>query len=93
MQELYSPKAYPEAIRKLILESGQIGMELANRWMLGWPKTVKSLIQSGEYQQAYKYQLKQERTILATEPNYSHLTRTELYQFMGQTLAPPAASM
>lgn len=60
MQELYSPKAYPEAIRKLIQESGQIGIELANRWMLGWPKTVKSLIQSDEYPQAFKYQLGRE---------------------------------
>ena len=34
----------------------QTAIEIANRWMLGWPKTVKGLIATREYLEALKYQ-------------------------------------
>jgi hypothetical protein len=47
MQTLYKPKAYPDEIYLLVTQS-RMGIELANRWMLGWPKAVMALIEAGE---------------------------------------------
>ena len=44
MQSLYNEDIYPDQVREMILESGQIGMEIANRWMIGWPKRVVNLL-------------------------------------------------
>jgi hypothetical protein len=37
MQTIYLPGTYPDQIKQVILSEGQVGVELANRWMLGWP--------------------------------------------------------
>ena len=89
MQDLLSPKAYPENLRKAIQAQGQVGIELANRWMLGWPGKVKALIAAEQYQAAFEYQVEQERNLLETQKDYSHLARHELMELFGQPAEPP----
>jgi hypothetical protein len=50
MQELVKPNAYPPEVRaKLLAMSSQTAREIANRWMLGWPKRVQRLIAENYY--------------------------------------------
>jgi len=89
MQDLLSPKTYPETIKQEILKEGQVGIELANRWILGWPGRVKALIAAEQYQVAFEYQVEQERNLLATQKDYTHLARHELMELFGQPAEPP----
>jgi hypothetical protein len=89
MQALYKPSAYPQAIRSQIEAMPQLAVEIANRWMLGWPKTVQALIESGEYLTALKSQEQQERDVLASETT-RHLARHEIAELYGLTAAPPS---
>lgn len=88
MQELLKPKAYPEYLRNLITRS-RMGTELANRWMLGWPKRVKALIEAGEYQAAFEMQLKQEIDVEANAAQYQHLSSWEKREVTGLRESPP----
>ena len=49
MQELYQAKLYPQETRAQIVAMGSLAVEIANRWMLGWPERVKGLLRTGEY--------------------------------------------
>ena len=89
MQDLLLPKAYPENLRKVIQAQSQVGIELANRWMLGWPGRVKALIAAKQYQVAFEYQVDQERNILETQKDYTHLARHELMELFDQPAYPP----
>lgn len=88
MQSLYSPKAYPAPIRNEMLSMGGLTVEIANRWMLGWPKTVKALIKSGEYLEALKRQEAEERDLFS-RVDLRHLARHEICEEYGLTPMPP----
>ena len=89
MQNLIKPNEYPEALRNLISQT-RIGIELANRWMLGWPGRVKSLIKAGEYPAAFTNQVEQDRK--ADIPEYNHLSSWEKREVMGMTEEPPTVA-
>lgn len=65
-------------------------IEIANRWVLGWPEAVTALIESGEYLEALENQERQEREILASAGT-GYLARHEILQEFGLSLSPPAA--
>lgn len=88
MQDLYKPKKYPEALRSLITQS-RMGIELANRWMLGWPEKVQALIESQEYQAAFEMQLGQEIEAEANAAQYNHLSNWEKQELAGLSASPP----
>lgn len=88
MQTLYTQKAYPEQIRAVINQSGQMGIELANRWMLGWPKRVKRLLAANEYKEAFLNQLEQEKEAIAANSE-TWLAPLEKVQMAGLSLEPP----
>lgn len=88
MQDLYKPKKYPEALRSLITQS-RMGIELANRWMLGWPEKVQALIEAQEYQAAFEMQLEQEIEAEANAAQYSHLSSWEKREVLGLSASPP----
>lgn len=69
----------------------QTAIEIANRWMLGWPKTVKGLIASGEFLEALKSQEEQEIRI-KLDTSMNHLSSWEKNEVMGLTAEPPAPS-
>ena len=89
MQDLHKPHEYPEELRKLTTQS-RMGIELANRWMLGWPGRVKALIEAGEYPAAFTNQLEQEIEAEANAANMSHLSSFEKAELMGLSKCPPA---
>jgi len=89
MQDVYQKKAYPPEILLVVSNSGRMGIELANRWMLGWPKRVKALILAGEYLAAFQYQLEREKDSLARASNMSHLVPREIAELYGLSMEPP----
>lgn len=89
MQNLYRPNEYPEDLRKLITQS-RMGIELANRWLLGWPGRVQALIEADEYHAAFEMQLEQEIEAEANAAQYSHLSSWEKREVLGLSKAPPA---
>lgn len=89
MQEIYSPKTYPPETRQAILAMGSLAVEIANRWMLGWPDRVKALLKSGEYLQALKDQRESEATVNAKAADLTHLARHEINEMYGLSQEPP----
>jgi len=87
MQNLYKPQAYPIELQSLITQS-RMGVELANRWMLGWPERVKGLIEAQEYQAAFEMQLEQEIEAEANSAQYSHLSSWEKREILGLSESP-----
>ena len=91
MQSLYNPSQYPPDLRQKISKMSQTAIEIANRWALGWPQTVKDLIATGEYLAALKNQEREEVRV-KLEPGLSHLSSWEKAQEYGLSQHPPAAS-
>lgn len=91
MQELYRPKAYPIEIRRAIYSQSSLGIAIANRWMLGWPKQVAALIAQTEYQAAFLAQAEKEREALAnlSQQDWGHLAQHEKMQMLEINPAPP----
>lgn len=88
MQQLYSPKTYPPEIQQRLKTMPPLAIEIANRWLLGWPQATKDLLKSGQYLEALKAQEQQERDVLS-QPGNSHLARHEIVQEFGLSLSPP----
>lgn len=91
MQDLYTPQKYPKPIRDKLATMPPLAIEIANRWMLGWPKIVKGLIDSGEYLEALMSQEERERDIL-TRDDLRHLARHEIAELYGLSPMPPTPS-
>lgn len=92
LPEIYRKHAYPEAVIAVIEESGQTGIEIANRWMLGWPQRVKALLEADEYLAAFQYQLEVERAAYASAFDMSHLAPREIAELYGLSMEPPTSS-
>lgn len=89
MQSLYNADMYPDEIREMICESGETGIEIANRWMIGWPKRVVKLLVEDRYEDVFQYQLLQEQDVIARASNLSHLAPTEIVIMSGLSVEPP----
>lgn len=89
MQALYKPNQYPPEIRAKLKLMPPLAIEIANRWMLGWPKAVQELIEAGQYLEALRNQESEEREVLSN-PGNSHLARHEIVQEYGLSLSPPS---
>lgn len=88
MHPLYSPQKYPADVAQQIRQMPPLATEIANRWMLGWPKRVKALLEAGQYLDALKAQEKSEREALSS-PGMNHLAQHEKAEVMGLDPAPP----
>jgi len=89
MQELIQPNAYPADVRaKLLAMSSQTAREIANRWMLGWPKRVQRLIEAHYYLEALADQTEQEERA-KMDTSLNHLSNWEKAQVYELSLAPP----
>lgn len=91
MQSLHSPSSYPTPVRRKLELMPPLAVEIANRWMLGWPERVKALLSTGEFLPALKAQEETEREVLANE-TAKHLARHEVMQEHGLSPAPPMTS-
>ena len=93
MENLLKEGKYPQELRQTIYSKSSLGVAIANRWMLGWPKTVEELIASNQYQAAFLEQEETERKTLAElSQNWSHLAQHEKMQMMEINPAPPMTS-
>lgn len=81
---------YPAPVRIAIESLGALAVEIANRWLLGWPDRVKGLLASGEYLEALTTQHDTEASVLADAANLRHLARHEIAELYGLSVAPPA---
>jgi len=90
IEELYSPKTYPRPVADQIEQMGALAVSIANRWLLGWPKRVTSLLKSGTYLDSLSSQVGQEKDILANEANLRHLARREILELYEIRESPPA---
>ena len=88
MQELYRPNSYPVPIKAALKTMPPLATEIANRWMLGWPKRVTALIEANEYLPALTEQEESERTAYSN-PGNQHLARHEIAELYGLTAEPP----
>jgi hypothetical protein len=89
MQAIHNPQQYPPETLAELKRMPALAIEIANRWALGWPQTVKALVESGEYIDALKSQESQERDVLSS-PGNSHLARHEVAEMYGLSLKPPS---
>jgi hypothetical protein len=89
MHSLYNADVYPDQVREMILQSGQTGIEIANRWMAGWPKRVVNLLIQDMYGDVFQHQLLQEQDVIARAFNLSNLAPTEVVVMSGLSLEPP----
>ena len=90
IEELYSPKTYPRPVADQIEQMGSLSVSVANRWLLGWPKRVKSLLEAATYLDGLSLQVDQEKLILANEANLRHLARREILELYEIRESPPA---
>lgn len=90
MQELVKPNAYPPEVREKVLAMSQTGREIANRWMLGWPKRVQRLIAENYYLEALTEQTRQEERA-KMDTSLNHLSSWEKAQVWELSLAPPTS--
>jgi len=90
MQQPVYLQKYPKEIQNFLKLATPLMIEIANRWVLGWPEAVTALIDSGEYLEALENQEHQEREILS-QPGLNHLARHEILQEYGLSLSPPVA--
>ena len=94
MQALLKPGKYPMEVRKAIFSQSSLGIAIANRWMLGWPKRVDSLLVEAEYQAAFLTQVETERQALLSlsQQDWGHLAEHEKMQMLEVNPAPPMIS-
>jgi hypothetical protein len=90
MQELVKPNAYPIEVREEVLAMSQTAREIANRWMLGWPKRVQRLIAENYYLEALAEQTRQEERA-KMDTSLNHLSSWEKAQVWELSLAPPTS--
>lgn len=91
MQSIHKPSQYPAPVLAELQQMPALAIEIANRWALGWPQTVKALVDAGEYLDALKSQERQEREVLSN-PGNSHLARHEITEIYGLSSSPPTPS-
>lgn len=68
-----------------------LATEILNRWMLGWPKRVKVLLDAGELMPLLISQEVQEREVYS-EPGNRHLAWHEMAELYGLSAAPPLST-
>ena len=90
--DLYRSNHYPPPVRASICALEPLGLEVANRWMLGWPKRVKALIEASKYLERLQAQETKEREALS-QPGNKHLAHHEIAELYGLTPEPPFASV
>lgn len=91
MQALYRVNRYPADVRERVAELPPLAVDIANRWMLGWPARVEALISAGEFIIALTHQERAERAAYLSSGN-AHLARHEIADLYGLSPAPPKCS-
>lgn len=88
MQTLYRESSYPKTIQQQLQAMPPLATEILNRWMMGWPKRVKALIEADQLMASLTEQEEAERTAYSA-PGNRHLARHEIAQLYGLSDSPP----
>ena len=89
MDHLVNEGSYPAETRKQIQALGDYAVDVANRWMLGWPGRVKGLLRNGEYLELLMAQVEEEMAVLTGPDAPTHLAWHEIVQLYGLSLEAP----
>ena len=68
---------------------GTIAVAVANRWQMGWPARVRTLLKSATYLACLETQVEQEKTVLADTAHLRHLSSREILQLYAIWESPP----
>ena len=89
MENLHNREIYGLHLAIDIEKLGSIGTDIANRWLLGWPRAVKNLLDTGTYFDLFCAQVEQEKMILSNESGMRHLSPREILSVYEIREAPP----
>jgi hypothetical protein len=87
LEALHNRELYGETTALEIEVMGSMTVSIANRWALGWPERVRSLLLSGSYLQKLCEQGELEKDVLA-EAYMPHLATFEVLRLHGIQAAP-----
>lgn len=87
LEALYKRELYGETTALKIEVMGSTTVSIANRWALGWPERVTSLLVSGAFLQKLSEQTELEKDVLA-EAYMPHLAPAEVLELHGIPAAP-----
>lgn len=91
MQQLLNREVYGPTMAVKIEVMGATAVAVANRWQLGWPEQVRSLLNGGQYLEALSRQTNLEKDVLAEAGNLPHLAHHEILEMNEVPMAPPTA--
>ena len=74
MEILYDAGEYPSPVLRMIRETGDIGIAIANWWKLGWPERVAKLLSQRIYEAEFRHQFSQVQNILARTEDMAHFS-------------------
>lgn len=88
-EALYMRETYGPGLAVTIEKMGSIAVSVANRWKLGWPDQVQTLLNENVYLANLEAQVNREKDVLADAGHLQHLARHEILEIHGVKLAPP----
>lgn len=92
METLHNRQMYGETTAIKIEVMGSTAVSIANRWTLGWPQRVLTLLAQGQFMERLIEQTALEKDILANVADLAHLSPREILEMHGASQAPPQAS-
>ncbi|CAN7781300.1 hypothetical protein LJR296_008024 [Cupriavidus necator] len=92
MEALYKRELYGETTALKIEVMGSTAVSIANRWAMGWPDRVVSLLVANQYLGKLTEQTNLEKDVLANETDNTHLSPNEILTMHGVQQEPPEVS-
>lgn len=90
MANLHNPGLYTDWEMEWFRGMSRYGVELANRWAIGWPERVRALVGTGEYMHILIRQEHMERDAIC----WAHANQRNVesvFRSRGLSMAPPLA--
>ena len=91
-EQIARPGDYPPEILEKIQTAQNMTVSIANRWMMGWPERVQTLLKTGEYWPALTRQTELEtetRVEMIDQAERLNLAPWEVNELAGLDPAPP----
>jgi len=88
-EALTGRNAYAPQVAARIEAMGSVAVSVANRWQMGWPARVSTLLKSDTYLACLETQVEQEKTVLANAAHLRHLSPREILQLYEIRESPP----
>ena len=89
MENLVNRELYGADLANDIEALGGIATGIANRWLLGWPTNVQSMLDAKTFFDLLVIQVDQEKQILTSESAMRHLSPAEILSVYEIKKSPP----